>query len=388
MQRPGERSVFAAFFGNLDYLQIGAMTLLLGTGLIFINSTGEQVGTVASRAFFGKQVIWIICGTVLYFVLAAVDYRSLPVRFFVFGAYLAAVVLLIAVLFFGKEIFGARRWLDLGGFRLQPSELAKLTVICVLANIFSAVRFRREPLTAIGLAAAAVLVPFMLIVVEPDLGSALILLPVFGSMLFCYGIKWRYVLLTLLLVVFGVTFILVDCFVLDKPVALREYQVTRIKVFFNPKMDIRNRGNNAYQAMNSVGSGGWSGKGIGKGTQNELGFLPQTVSNNDFIFSVLAEETGFAGALALLMFYGTLIYTVLRTAFLTSGYGRYLAVGIGTMLFCHIFINIGMNIGIAPITGLPLPLVSYGGSFTLTGMGTLGVVQSVYRCRRLEAQRR
>jgi len=117
-----------------------------------------------------------------------------------------------------------------------------------------------------------------------------------------------------------------------------------------------------------------------------LGFLPQTVSNNDFIFSVLAEETGFAGSLALLAFYGVLLFTVLRTAFLTSGYGRYLAVGIGTMLFCHIFINIGMNIGIAPITGLPLPLVSYGGSFTLTGMGTLGVVQSVYRCRRLDAQ--
>ena len=133
--------------------------------------------------------------------------------------------------------------------------------------------------------------------------------------------------------------------------------------------------------MNSVGSGGLSGKGIGKGTQNELGFLPQTVANNDFIFSVLAEETGFTGAFALISLYTMLLYSVLRTAFLTSSYGRYLAVGIGTMLFCHIFINIGMNIGIAPITGLPLPLVSYGGSFVLTSMATLGIMQSVYRFR-------
>ena len=228
--------------------------------------------------------------------------------------------------------------------------------------------------------------PFLLIAVEPDLGSALILIPILGSMLFCFGVRWRYVLLALVLTALAALLVLADCFYLKKPLFLRSYQVDRIKVFVHPERDIRARGSNAYQAMNSVGSGGLSGHGIGRGTQNELGFLPQTVTNNDFIFSVLAEETGFTGALFLLLLYALLLYSILRTAVLVSGYGRFLAVGVGTMIFCHIFINIGMNIGIAPITGLPLPLVSYGGSFTLTGMGTLGLMQSVYRIHRAETE--
>ncbi len=381
MRDAGGKSRFAAFFAGLDYLQLGVMLVLLGVGLTFIYSTGVQVDTDASRAFFGKQLQWIAAGLAVYFFFALIDYRALPVRFMAFGAYGVSLVLLTVVLFFGRTISGATRWLDIGGFRLQPSEPAKLALICVLASIFSAVRLRKTPLKIQLFALAAVAVPFILIAIEPDLGSALILLPVFGAMLFCYGIKWRYVLLVLIFILCGIGAVLNDCFVMKDPILLRSYQVDRIKIFLNPGMDKRNRGSNAYQAMNSVGSGGISGKGIGKGTQNELGFLPQTVSNNDFIFSVLAEETGFTGAFFLILMYTLLLYSVLRTAFLTAAYGRYLAIGIGTMLFCHIFINIGMNIGIAPITGLPLPLVSYGGSFTLTSMGTLGIMQSIYRFR-------
>ncbi len=381
MREVGTRSRFITFFAGLDYLQFGVMLLLLGIGLTFIYSTGEQVDTESSRAFFGKQLHWIGLGIFLYFLMAAIDYRALPVRFAAFGGYGITIIALILVLFLGRTISGATRWLDIGGFRLQPSEPAKLAIICVLANIFSDPRFSKSPLKIAVLTAMTVGVPFALIAIEPDLGSALILLPVTGAMLFCFGIKWRYILTILLAVCCCIAVVLADCFVWEKPLLLRSYQIDRIKIFMNPGMDKQGRGLNAYQAMNSVGSGGLSGKGIGKGTQNELGFLPQTVSNNDFIFSVLAEETGFTGSLFLLALYMTLLYTILRTAFLTGGYGRFLATGIGTMFFCHIFINIGMNIGVAPITGLPLPLLSYGGSFTLTGMGTLGMLQSIYRSR-------
>ena len=382
MREASGPSRLARFFGGFDYLQLGVMLLLLAVGLIFIRSTGIQVDTVASRAFFGKQLTWIAWGGVLYLLLAGLDYRALPVRFAAAGAYVGVILLLVTVLFWGRRVFGAARWLDLGGFRLQPSEPAKLAVIWMLAAIFSAPAARRRPYRTAGAALLVTAVPFLLILAEPDLGSAFILLPILAAVAFAYGIRWRYVLLTLIAGAALAALVLTECFVMKKPLVLRSYQVDRIKVFLRPGSDRQNRGSNAYQAMNSVGSGGLSGHGIGRGTQNELGFLPQTVANNDFIFSVLAEETGFTGALFLLLLYALLLYSILRTAFLVSGYGRYLAVGIGAMIFCHVFINIGMNIGIAPITGLPLPLVSYGGSFTLTGMGTLGLMQSIHRHRR------
>jgi rod shape determining protein RodA len=182
-----------------------------------------------------------------------------------------------------------------------------------------------------------------------------------------------------------VSIVYVDCS-REKPLLLRSYQRDRIRVFLHPDSDRSNRGHNAYQAKLAVGSGGMSGTGIGRGTQNELGFLPHTVSNNDFIFSVIAEETGFTGVLGVLFLYAMLLYSILRTAFIVSGLGRYIAAGVATLIFCHIFINIGMSIGIAPVTGLPLPLVSYGGSFILTAMTTLGLVQSIYRQAKLTAE--
>jgi rod shape determining protein RodA len=160
---------------------------------------------------------------------------------------------------------------------------------------------------------------------------------------------------------------------------LRDYQKERIMVFLNPERDLNNRGYNQFQARLAVGSGGLYGKGFGKGTQNTLGFLPQSVSNNDFIFSVIAEETGFIGATALILTYILLIYTMLRTAWVAADpFGRYIAVGIAVVFFVHSFVNIGMSLGIMPITGLPLPQVSYGGSFLIFTMFCLGILQSIY----------
>lgn len=371
------------FLQSLDYLQVGTVAMLLCIGLIFIHSTGTQIDTPESLASFGKQLRWIGIGTAVYLLVAALDYRSFSCRVAMLFGYAVSLVLLVVVLFFGLKIFGATRWLNFFGLRLQPSEPAKLMVIGVLSAIFSAPKFSSSKSLCILMSSAAVGIPFFLIAIEPDLGSSLVLLPVAGIMLFSFGIKWRYVLLGLTAIAVGISFVLLDSFRED-PILLRDYQRDRIKVFLNPGSDLSNRGHNAHQALLAVGSGGLSGTGIGRGIQNELGFLPQTVSNNDFIFSVIAEETGFVGVLFLLTLYLVLLYTILRTAFIVSGYGRYIAVGVAMLIFCHIFINIGMSIGIAPVTGLPLPLVSYGGSFILTTMTTLGLVQSIYRHAKLE----
>lgn len=378
MQETSRQLPILSVLRTLDYLQIAAMVLLLGAGLLFIHSTGVQIDTEESRSFFSKQLIWIVTGAGVYTFIAMLDYRSPVCRMVMTGGYLVSLVLLAAVLFFGVKVFGATRWLNISGFRLQPSEPAKLMVIGMLAELFTIPFLVKNKFYGIISAGVVVGIPFLLIAIEPDLGSALVLLPISGAMLFAYGIKWRYVLLGVLAITAGTAFILIDSFRED-PILLRNYQRDRIKVFLNPGSDRGNRGHNAFQAKLAVGAGGATGTGIGKGTQNELGFLPHTVSNNDFIFSVIAEETGFWGVTALLTLYALLLYTILRTAFLVSGYGRYIACGIATLIFCHIFINIGMSIGIAPVTGLPLPLVSYGGSFILTSMTTLGLMQGIYR---------
>ena len=385
MARELRQQPIFAYLRNLDYLQLGAVALLLGIGLVFIRSTGIQIDTEASRSFFDKQLMWIIVGFGVYFFVSALDYRSFSFRACMAGGYLLSLLLLVVVLFAGVRVFGATRWLNIFGFRLQPSEPAKLMVILILAEIFSSPFLTKNRFFSTFAAGAAVGIPFILIAVEPDLGSALVLLPISGAMLFAFGIKWRYVLLGLLAITLGIGFVLYDSS-REEPLVLRNYQRDRIRVFLNPDSDLSNRGHNAYQAKLAVGAGGASGTGIGRGTQNELGFLPHTVSNNDFIFSVIAEETGFWGAFGLLLIYLLLLFTILRTAFMASGYGRYIACGVATLIFCHIFINIGMSIGIAPVTGLPLPLVSYGGSFILTSLTTLGVVQSIYRQNKADAE--
>ena len=287
------------------------------------------------------------------------------------------------VFFIGVKVYGATRWLSIAplGMRLQPSEFCKLALVMVLSAMFASPMFKVNRLPCLLLGAGTVALPFVLIVREPDLGSALILLPIYLAILFTAGLKWRYILLA------GVAIsILGGVVVLNEAMQfrpmLKEYQRDRIRVFLNPELDRTDTGYNSYQARLAVGSGGLTGKGIGEGTQNTLGFLPQTVSNNDFIFSVIAEEVGFLGCLLLLAAYLALFYSIIRTAFLTvDPFGRYLAVGIAGIFFTHCFINIGMSIGLAPVTGLSLPFVSYGGSFMLMGLAACGLLQSVYRYR-------
>lgn len=381
--RSGFRPRLADFASGIDFIQIGALLCLIGTGLLFIYSTGAQIGGDHAASFFFRQLRWIGAGGILWLFCSLIDYRKIQYRILAVLFYLVTIVLLVLVFFIGVKVYGATRWLSIAplGMRLQPSEFCKLALVMVLSAMFASPMFKVNRLPCLLLGAGTVALPFVLIVREPDLGSALILLPIYLAILFTAGLKWRYILLA------GVAIsILGGAVVLNEAMQfrpmLKEYQRDRIRVFLNPELDRTDTGYNSYQARLAVGSGGLTGKGIGEGTQNTLGFLPQTVSNNDFIFSVIAEEVGFLGCLLLLAAYLALFYSIIRTAFLTvDPFGRYLAVGIAGIFFTHCFINIGMSIGLAPVTGLSLPFVCYGGSFMLMGLAACGLLQSVYRYR-------
>jgi rod shape determining protein RodA len=315
-------------------------------------------------------------------------------------AYWGAVLLLVLVLLFGTVRFGARRWFDLGFFSLQPSEFAKLAFILAQAHFLSRpVEELRVSLTfwkALGL----LLLPFVLILKEPDLGSALVLLPTGLAMLFVAGTPRRF-LLRLLggVAILGALF-LVD--VLFMPpnwqVRLEDYQRRRLWVYFSkdyvplgaPKAErerLRKQqfddSHNVRQALISVGSGGLTGKGWRQGTQNALGYLPRAVAHNDFIFSVIAEEKGFVGSVIVLTLYGAVLFSGIRIAGQARDrLGKTMAVGVVTLLFSHVFINIGMNIRIMPVTGVPLPLLSYGGSSVLGSLIAMGMLQNIYIYRK------
>lgn len=407
--RSGERSL-VRFFTSFDYIQIAAMTALLTTGVVFIHSTGVQIGTTLAETAYLRQLQWISLGLCLYFSLALVDFRRIAVPAMAF--YPICLGLLIAVFFIGSLGGGARRWIALPGLgmRLQPSEFAKLALIFLLSGLFSSRMFTIEPeeMTARGkhasqwlailIAGLLIILPFLLIARQPDLGSALVLPAIGAAIIFVAGIRrkflaWMLILLTGIFCLLAVnefwprreTNPATGAVTLAYPglrPLLARYQRERVLTFFNADRDPHKFGYNRQQALLAVGSGGLTGKGLGKGTQNLLGFLPQSVSNNDFIFAVIAEETGFFGCMTLFGMYILLFYSILRTALTTdSAYGRYFAIGMATMLFVHTFINIGMSAGIMPVTGLPLPFVSYGGSFMLMLLAAMGVLQSIYRFR-------
>jgi len=369
------------FIASLDKLQLFSMLFLSGVGLVFIYSTGIQAGLGAT--FFRRQLVWLALGLVAYFVCAIPDLRRPRYRVLAAFGYLVALLLLVLVMIpgVGIKVYGATRWIGAGALRIQPSEFAKLALIPALAAVFSSMAFRVDRPGGVLTGFALTLIPFALIVIEPDLGSALVCIPICLTMLFCAGLKWRYIAVgALAALLFGSAVVLNET-MRFKPL-LTDYQRARILTFLDPERDRAGSGYNAYQAKLAVGSGGLTGKGIGEGTQNTLGFLPQTVANNDFIFSVIAEETGFFGALALISGYVLLLYSIMRTAFLSPDlFGRLLCVGVATMFFTHVFINIGMSIGVTPITGLSLPFVSRGGSFTVISLAALGMVQSLHRVR-------
>lgn len=374
-ETPPVFAVLRSFFARFDALQILPMLALLAAGVLFIYGTGQQVGGVYAE-FWQRQLVWIGLGLVLWLVFSLFDYHFYGI--FALALYPVSLFLLVYVLFFGVKFYGARRWLDIAGVSVQPSEIAKLLTVILAAWLFTTERFRITRWRSVGLMLLLMGIPGFLIFREPNLSTALTL--VFGVFVvaFAAGLRLRVLLI-------GIIAIAVAA-----PIGysmLRPYHKARIHVFLNPEADPLNKGWNQRQSELAVGSGGFSGKGFMQGTQNQLGYLPQTVSNSDFIFSVIAEETGFLGSALLMLAYTLLMISIFRTALIApDGFGRCLCAGLGAVLALHTIVNIGMSIRLMPVTGLPLPLVSYGGTFMLATLSCLGIVQSVYARRNLNSE--
>jgi len=351
-----------------DYLQIIPAIALISLGLFYIYSTGHQEIGGDPNAW-KRQLRYVVLGAAAWTFLSCIDYRVwkqwAPV------GYVAAMVLLVFVLFFGQVRYNARRWISVYGiFSLQPSEFAKIATILFVAWIMSLRKFNPNKLWHFLGLCAAVGAPFALIALEPDLGTAAVLVPVAAALVFVSKLKMKWVVALALAAALLVPAVYPF---------LRPYQKERVLVFLDPSRDPDGRGWNSRQSQLAVGSGGMWGKGFMKSTQSTLGFLPKTVSDSDFIFSVIAEETGFVGSISVIFCYFLIILSAFKTAALTKDpFGRYLAVGIGTLIFAHSAVNIGMTIRLMPVTGLPLPLVSKGGTFVFSMMAALGLIQSVH----------
>lgn len=389
---------------RLDKLQVAAVCGLMLVGALFVYSAtmvneAAHLAPLLSQSWF-RQILWYGVGASAAVALCLVDYHTLARWSFV--AYWGAIVLLVAVLIpgIGSVRYGARRWLDLGFFQFQPSEFAKLAVLLAMAHFLSRPREELRAPVVFWKAIGLMVLPFLLIMKEPDLGSAIVLLPTGLVMMYVAGVPRRFLLRLAGGVGVVAALFLVD--VLFAPphwqIKLEDYQRRRLLVYFGIHSvppdatpaerqrllnEYRNYSHNIRQALISVGSGGLTGKGWRQGTQNALGYLPRAVAHNDFIFSVIAEEKGFVGSVTVLTLYAGILFTGIRIAGQARDrLGRLLAVGVVTLLFSHVFINIGMNIRLMPVTGVPLPLLSYGGSSVVGSLIAMGLMQNVYRYRK------
>ena len=348
---------------HLDWLLFAAITCLAMIGVAMIYST------TGSWRLPTTQLYAIVIGAVAFVICLTVDYRALTDKSHFI--YLALLALLVYVLVLGTTAGGARRWISLGAFNLQPSEFAKIGVALVLAKFFG--ENRSAPAWSdFAIGGAITALPLWLIAKEPDLGTAMTLLPVFLAVVYLAGMPMR---------IFG---ILALCFVLAAPIAwkfaLKDYQKSRISTFLDPSQDAKGAGYQQIQARITVGSGGLTGKGFKQGTQGQLRFLP--VAHNDFIFSVLAEEQGFAGVLAALGLYLFVILRALEAARLSKDQlGSFLVLGVLASFVFQVVYNVTMSAGLAPVKGLTLPLMSYGGSSMIATLAGFGLVLNV-RMRR------
>jgi rod shape determining protein RodA len=351
-------------WSRLDHLQPLLVGMLIVLGLLTIFS---------ARADWLRQVLWVALGIGAYSVAATFDYRRL--RRLAPYLYAGMLVLLVAVHLAGRTALGARRWLSVGGFPLEPSELSKLLLVLVLAGYLS----RLERLSWRALAGALLLVapPAYLILTQPDLGTTIVFVAVLMGMLFLAGARpWQ------LASLIGVALVALPLL----PHLLHGYQRQRLEIFLNPAQDPLGAGYNLLQARIAVGAGGLFGQGWLHGLQGQLGFVPERAT--DFVFAIFAEEFGLLGSLVLLAIFGVLLIRLLRSAAVAPDrFGELVVGGVFVMIFVQVVENVGMNVGVLPIAGIPLPLISYGGSATITTMAALGLVQSVMLRRQVVVHR-
>ncbi len=355
--------------GRLDYVLLLCIFVLLAIGCLSSYGTGQQAGGRFSQYWY-RQLIAAGIGFGVFAVLALTDYRRLGR--WSWAVYAFGLAPLVIVLFWGRTVNSSKSWLPLGHIAMfQPAELAKPATLLLLAWLASRPSLRLRHFHHLLPLLGVVAIPTALIGLQPDWGTALVFIAITVPVVFTAGLAWKWIVVGLLLAV--------TLAPIGYLYGLAPHQRDRLRTFFDPAADLSDTGWNAHQSLLAVGSGGATGKGFMKGTQNVLGFLPRAVAPTDFVFSVIAEENGFAGASVLLATLALLVGCCLRAAALAADdFGAYLCVGVAALLVVHTYINIGMNIRAAPIIGIPLPLVSYGGSFLLCCLTCLGLVQSVF----------
>lgn len=349
---------------NFDRFLLFTVIIAALYGIFAIYSATYSYGTISNVVI---QLVSLIIGLIILMIITLFDYEQ-------YGLFIkpiagVCIFLLVLVLIIGKSgDWGAQSWIRIGPIGIQPAEFAKIGFIITFSYHLDKVSDKLNKPVNILLLILHLMVPVGLILLQPDAGSAMVFIFIFIVMLFVAGISYKYIIPAIILGVVSVP--LIYMFVLS------EFQKHRIMVFLNPELDKLGSGYNVIQSKIAVGSGGFFGKGYLKGTQNQLGFLP--TKHTDFIFSVIAEELGFIGAALVIILLFTIILRCIRTAMISqTSLGKYLCTGVSAMLIFHTVENVGMCIGLMPVTGIPLPFFSYGGSSLITNLIAIGLVMSV-----------
>jgi len=352
---------------DIDWILFFSAIFITLAGLMTMGSFG------ASSEYFHKQIIWILISVVIFFILSLFDYRFLKRTGVVVSIYVVSVLMLLALFVVGHISKGAQSWFDFGAISFQPADFIKLVIVILLAKYFSKRHIEIANIRHIFVSGFYVFIVFALVFFQPDFGSALIIFLIWLGLILLSGISKKH-----LFAVFLVGFI---AFGFLWSFALHDYQKSRIINFIYPLSDIRGSGYSAYQSTIAVGSGELTGKGIGYGTQSKLSFLPEY--QTDFIFAAYAEEWGFLGVLFFFVLFGILLWRIIRIAYYgSSNFEILFGCGIAIMFISHFLVNVGMNIGIMPVTGITFPFMSYGGTNLLTSFVGLGILMGMRRYRR------
>ena len=351
---------------DLQLVTYAALLLAFGLAMAYSNTATSHIGIFDGGSVFLRALMWTMIAVAVSLVATAFDYHWL--KTFAWPLYVIQLGLLVMTLAIGGGVGGTSRWVSIFGLQFQFSELAKVLMIVVLANYLGSRMGRLGSLWSILGAGILAGPPFILVLLQPDLGTALVFAAILAATLFMSGasLRWLGILAAagIAMLPFVWSYVLAD------------YQRARLTSFLDPLADIQGSGYQLYQAQIAVGSGGWFGKGLTNGAQNGMGLLP--VQDTDFVFAILAEEVGFIGAAVVLLLFTALLWRVLVAGWRSKDpFGTIFACGVAAMLFFQLFVNVGMVIGIMPITGIPLPFISHGGASLISIALALGILQSI-----------
>jgi len=353
---------------KIDWILFFSTIPILLAGVVTMSSFGT------GGAFASKQLIWISISLLIFFSFSFIDFRFLRRTSVIIFLFISGCLFLLALFMLGSVFKGAQGWFNLGFFAVQPADPMKLVLILVLTKYFSRRHIEIANIRHIIVSGVYTFIPFALVAIQPDFGSAVIFFMIWLGMVFVSGISKKHLLMvfTVALVSFGGLWGFV----------FHEYQKQRIMTFIHPLADIRGAGYNSFQSTIAIGSGGVLGKGVGYGTQSRLSFLPEY--QTDFVFAAFSEEWGFFGVLLLFIFFALVIWRVLSNAMLgETNFEILFGMGVAIYFIAHFIINVGMNIGLLPVTGTTIPFMSYGGSHLITEFAALGILMGMRRYNRV-----